>query len=31
VAVDPSYAKAYSRLGLAYYHLGRYEEAITEG
>ena len=28
IALDPSYSKAYSRLGLAYYHLGRYEEAV---
>ena len=28
VALDPGYVKAYSRLGLAYYHLGRYEEAV---
>jgi small glutamine-rich tetratricopeptide repeat-containing protein alpha len=27
IALDPGYAKAYSRLGLALYHLGRYEEA----
>jgi small glutamine-rich tetratricopeptide repeat-containing protein alpha len=31
VALDPSYVKAYSRLGLAYYHLGNYEESVNEG
>eukprot|EP00003_Mantamonas_plastica_P010754 TRINITY_DN2021_c1_g3_i1.p1 TRINITY_DN2021_c1_g3~~TRINITY_DN2021_c1_g3_i1.p1 ORF type:complete len:412 (+),score=159.71 TRINITY_DN2021_c1_g3_i1:281-1516(+) len=30
IKVDPSYAKAYSRLGLALYNLGRYQEAIDE-
>ena len=28
LAADPTYVKAYSRLGLAYYHLERYEEAV---
>lgn len=28
IKLDPSYTKAYSRLGLAYFHLGRYEEAV---
>eukprot|EP01043_Picozoa_sp_COSAG02_P051069 COSAG02_NODE_5329_length_4432_cov_6.439188_5_plen_263_part_00 len=31
VVLDPSYVKAYSRLGLAYYHLGNYEAAVNEG
>ena len=31
IALDPAYVKAYSRLGLAYYHLGQYQQAIDEG
>ncbi|GJP37307.1 hypothetical protein CLOM_g21733 [Closterium sp. NIES-68] len=31
IAVDPSYSKAYSRLGHAYKALGRHHEAIEEG
>lgn len=30
IAIDPKYVKAYSRLGLAYFALGKYQEAITE-
>ena len=28
LAIDPLYVKAYSRLGLAYFNLGKYSEAI---
>lgn len=31
IAIDPKYIKAYSRLGLAYFALGKYQEAIDEG
>lgn len=31
IAADPKYAKAYSRLGLALFSLGRYREAIDQG
>jgi tetratricopeptide (TPR) repeat protein len=31
LVLDPGYVKAYSRLGLAYYHLGNYEAAVNEG
>lgn len=31
IAIDGNYVKAYSRLGLAYFALGKYQEAITEG
>lgn len=31
IAIDGKYVKAYSRLGLAYFALGKYQEAITEG
>eukprot|EP00249_Psilotum_nudum_P025593 c30253_g1_i1 orf=121-1452(+) len=31
VQIDPNYSKAYSRLGLAYYAQGRYQESIDKG
>ncbi|KAJ6812143.1 small glutamine-rich tetratricopeptide repeat-containing protein-like isoform X1 [Iris pallida] len=31
IEIDPSYSKAYSRLGLAYYAQGKYKEALEKG
>eukprot|EP00250_Pteridium_aquilinum_P001139 c11347_g1_i1 orf=1010-1819(-) len=31
IQLDPNYSKAYSRLGLAYYTQGKYQEAIEKG
>ncbi|XP_050212988.1 uncharacterized protein LOC126664575 isoform X3 [Mercurialis annua] len=31
IEIDPHYSKAYSRLGLAYYALGNYRDAIDRG
>lgn len=31
IEIDPSYSKAYSRLGLAYYAQGNYADAIEKG
>lgn len=31
IELDPSYSKAYSRLGLVYYAQGKYQEAIEKG
>ncbi|PRQ26537.1 putative acetyltransferase A, auxiliary subunit [Rosa chinensis] len=31
IEIDPNYSKAYSRLGLAYYAVGNYREAIDKG
>ncbi|XP_050364927.1 uncharacterized protein LOC126783493 [Argentina anserina] len=31
IEIDPNYSKAYSRLGLAYYAIGNYREAIDKG
>mmetsp|Transcript_10232 Transcript_10232/g.16762 ORF Transcript_10232/g.16762 Transcript_10232/m.16762 type:complete len:466 (-) Transcript_10232:257-1654(-) len=31
ISIDSKYSKAYSRLGTAYFHLGKYKEAITLG
>lgn len=31
IDIDPNYSKAYSRLGLAYYAQGNYNDAIEKG
>ncbi|KAJ0969538.1 hypothetical protein J5N97_022415 [Dioscorea zingiberensis] len=31
IEIDPSYSKAYSRLGLAYYAQGKYDDALNKG
>lgn len=31
IEIDPSYSKAYSRLGLVYYAQGKYDEALSKG
>ncbi|XP_020588573.1 small glutamine-rich tetratricopeptide repeat-containing protein 2 isoform X2 [Phalaenopsis equestris] len=31
IEIDPTYSKAYSRLGLAYYNRGNYAEALEKG